>query len=58
MASPFVTAVFPGCLIYLTQQARQMFDAIKTHDSESQGQEEVAIIRETKITRPLSEEIH
>ena len=28
---------------------------IKTHDSESRGQEEVAIIRETKITRPLSE---
>ena len=28
---------------------------IKTHDSESQGQEEAAIIRETKITRPLSE---
>ena len=28
---------------------------IKTHDSESQGQEEEVIIRETKITRPLSE---
>ena len=28
---------------------------IKTHDSESRGQEEAAIIRETKITRPLSE---
>ena len=28
---------------------------IKTHDSESQGQEEAAIICETKITRPLSE---
>ena len=27
---------------------------IKTHDSESRGQEEVAIIRETKNTRPLS----
>ena len=27
---------------------------IKTHDSESRGQE-AAIIRETKITRPLSE---
>ena len=28
---------------------------IKTHDSESRGQEEAAIIRETKITQPLSE---
>ena len=28
---------------------------IKTHDSESRGQEEAAIICETKITRPLSE---
>ena len=28
---------------------------IKTHDSESRGQEETAIIRETKNTRPLSE---
>ena len=28
---------------------------IKTHDSESRGQEEAAIIRETKIARPLSE---
>ena len=28
---------------------------IKTHDSELRGQEEAAIIRETKITRPLSE---
>ena len=28
---------------------------IKTHDSESRGQEEVAIIRELKITWPLSE---
>ena len=28
---------------------------IKSHDSESQGQEEAAIISETKITRPLSE---
>ena len=28
---------------------------IKTHDSESQGQEEAAIIHETKITPPLSE---
>ena len=28
---------------------------IKTHDSESRGQEEAAIIRETKNTRPLSE---
>ena len=28
---------------------------IKTHDSESRGQEEIAIIRETKNTRPLSE---
>ena len=29
--------------------------SIKTHDSESRGQEETAIIRETKNTRPLSE---
>ena len=29
--------------------------SIKTHDSESRGQEEAAIIRETKNTRPLSE---
>ena len=29
--------------------------SIKTHDSESRGEEETAIIRETKITRPLSE---
>ena len=28
---------------------------IKTHDSESRGQEETAIIREIKNTRPLSE---
>ena len=28
---------------------------IKTHDSESRGQEEAAIIHETKITWPLSE---
>ena len=28
---------------------------IKTHDSESRGQEETAIIREAKNTRPLSE---
>ena len=28
---------------------------IKTHDSQSRGQEEAAIIRETKITQPLSE---
>ena len=28
---------------------------IKTHDSESRGQEEAAIIRETKNMRPLSE---
>ena len=28
---------------------------IKTHDSESRGQEEAAIICETKITQPLSE---
>ena len=28
---------------------------IKTHDSESRGQEEAAIIREMKNTRPLSE---
>ena len=28
---------------------------IKTHDSESRGQGETAIIRETKNTRPLSE---
>ena len=28
---------------------------IKTHDSESRGQEETAIIRETKNMRPLSE---
>ena len=30
-------------------------NVIKTHDSESRGQEEAAIICETKITRPLSE---
>ena len=28
---------------------------IKTHDSESRGQEETALIREAKSTRPLSE---
>ena len=28
---------------------------IKTHNSESRGQEETAIIRKTKNTRPLSE---
>ena len=28
---------------------------IKTHDGESRGQEETAIIRETKNTQPLSE---
>ena len=27
----------------------------KTHDSESQGQEDAAIMRETKIMQPLSE---
>ena len=32
-----------------------MHPQIKTHDSESRGQEKVAIIRETKITWPLSE---
>ena len=31
------------------------WNIIKTHDSESRGQEETAIIRETKNTRPLSE---
>ena len=31
------------------------YQLIKTHDSESRGQEEAAIIRETKIMRPLSE---
>ena len=31
------------------------YTGIKTHDSESQGQEEAAIIRETKNTQPLSE---
>ena len=29
--------------------------SIKTHNSESRGQEEAAIIRETKYTQPLSE---
>ena len=32
-----------------------MITVIKTHDNESRGQEETAIIRETKNTRPLSE---
>ena len=32
-----------------------LYISIKTHDSESRGQEEIAIIRETKNTRPLSE---
>ena len=32
-----------------------MMSYIKTHDSESQGQKEEAIIQETKIMRPLSE---
>ena len=36
-------------------QIMQGLHAIKTHDSELQGQEEAAIIRETKITQPLSE---
>ena len=33
----------------------QLYRSIKTHDSESRGQEEAVIIRETKNTRPLSE---
>ena len=37
------------------QYRRLRGDMIKTHDSESRGQEETAIIRETKNTRPLSE---
>ena len=32
-----------------------IYTYIKTHDSESRGQEETAIIRETKNMRPLSE---
>ena len=32
-----------------------IYSYIKTHDSELRGQEEAAIIRETKNTRPLSE---
>ena len=33
----------------------RLYTYIKTHDSESQGKEAAIIIRETKITRPLSE---
>ena len=36
-------------------KARLKTFSIKTHDSESRGQEKAAIIRKTKITRPLSE---
>ena len=39
----------------LIKVASQPATRIKTHDSESRGQEEAAIIRETKITRPLRE---
>ena len=44
--------VFPY-IFYVRGQ--QMTPDIKTHDSESQHQEETVIIRETKITQPLSE---
>ena len=39
----------------LTQRHVLCIMLIKTHDSESRGQEETVIIRETKNTRPLSE---
>ena len=39
----------------MTGQVHLLVFYIKTHDSESRGQEETAIIRETKNTRPLSE---
>ena len=40
----------------LKQHAKKLIQhEIKSHDSESQGQEEAAIIRKTKVTQPLSE---
>ena len=39
----------------ITIRDTSVYSVIKTHDSESRGQEETAIIRETKNTRPLSE---
>ena len=41
--------------IIISRGQTAIYIYIKTHDSESRGQEEAAIIRETKITRPLSE---
>ena len=41
--------------VYIRQHTCAHVTYIKTHDSESRGQEETAIIRETKNTRPLSE---
>ena len=38
--------------MYLFQS---LLPLIKTHNSESQGQEQAVIIRETKNTQPLSE---
>ena len=40
---------------YIIKEKIKIIVIIKTHDSESRGQENAAIIRETKITRPLSE---
>ena len=41
--------------LFNTQMLERYGLLIKTHDSESRGQEETAIIREIKNTRPLSE---
>ena len=41
--------------VELDQRIHHGTVGIKTDDSESWGQEKTAIIRETKITRPLSE---
>ena len=40
---------------HLSRDKAKNKQGIKTHDSESRGQEEAEIIRETKIKRPLSE---
>ena len=43
------------CRLHLCVPYFHIIIIIKTHDSESQGQEEAAKIRETKITQPLNE---
>ena len=48
------STMYDLCPINLLSLAMALY-TIKTHDSELRGQEEAAIIRETKITRSLSE---